>query len=276
VASHTKSAMHSAIWGEASPMQLQTFSAHKKTRQLTKGVRSISHKHSIREDIMEKSRENINENEPAINEAPERAENEKIGAQEEESKENMTDFSLANVQETLNTFEEKVASHFLELMEAFERKIALDRFKEEQIRQLHNELQSYKADLLAKAMRPLVTGMIRLHEDMGKMVEFYQKSDEQRLEREGVLKNLEGCCEDLITVLDQNGIIAYKESGDEFNPRRQRILRRVPTSDPERVGQVAESLRFGFEQGDMMIQKEAVAVYVFAEDAPSSTPSSES
>ncbi len=237
---------------------------------------------------MEKSCEKLNKQESIMDDAPASEEEDNTSIQEQESEDKTPDSCeeasevpissppSVNIEEILDRFEETVASHCSELLKAFERKLALDSFKEEQIRELHNELQSYKADLLAKAIRPLVMGMIRLHEDMGKMVEFFQKSDEDKLERERVLRNFEGLREDIVEVLNQNGIIAYRESGEEFNLRRQRVLRKVPTSDPSLVGRVAEPLRYGFEQGDMIIQKEAVAVYVLAEETPPEASSGKS
>jgi hypothetical protein len=52
------------------------------------------------------------------------------------------------------------------LTEVFERKLAFDGFKEKQIDRLHEELQSYKGDLLRKATRPLLSALIKLHGDV--------------------------------------------------------------------------------------------------------------
>jgi molecular chaperone GrpE (heat shock protein) len=216
---------------------------------------------------MEESRKQLNVSGCPENDAPKLEERKLECAQQQFSEKGIMSRSFTvEMSEILDAFEKMLSLHFSKLLNVFEDKIALDHFKEEQVRQLHNELQSYKTNLLAKAMRPLVIGMIRLHEDMGKMVDFFQTSDKDKLEHDHVLRSFERLQEDILNVLDQNGIIPYRELSREFNPVRQRVLRKVPTSDSILVGRIAESLRYGFEQGDMVIQKEGVAVYMLAEE----------
>ena len=242
---------------------------------------------------MEKSCEKPEEQEPKLENSSEEEgieEEESTEVQEQETKDETPDSGevgteepvltqpSGNIDEIVHRFEEAVGARCSEILEAFQEKLAYDRFKEEQVRQLHSELQSYKSDLVAKAMRPLVAGMIRLHEDMGRMVDFFQESEDDKLERERVLKNFAGLREDIIEVLDQSGIVAYNDSGpgQEFNPRRQRLLKKVPASDPDLVGKVVESLRYGFDHGDTNVQKEAVSVYAQAEQEPPEPVSKES
>ena len=76
-------------------------------------------------------------------------------------------------------------------------------------------------------------------------------------------------------MLGQNGVAAYRDPGVAFDPRRQKVLRKVTTDDEELAGTVAESVRPGFEQGAEILEKERVATYEF-EPPPPATPSTAS
>jgi molecular chaperone GrpE len=150
------------------------------------------------------------------------------------------------------------------IMVAFNDKIAYDKFKDEQVRRLHDELQSYKSDLLTRAIQPFVMGMIMIHEDIGKALESIHALGADDHEFGKIIRFVEAFREDIETLLIQNGINTYREESNIFNGKRQRVLRKVPTPDPESVGRIVQSLRPGFERNDSIIQKEAVAVYVAA------------
>lgn len=150
------------------------------------------------------------------------------------------------------------------LLRAIEDRLALDRFRETQIDKLHMELQTYKADLVSKAIQPVLKSLIRLHDDMGKVLEALEKEEPAQLTPERALHLLDGFREDVELALHHNGVIAFRTEDDTFDPRRQRVLRTVQTDDPDTVGRLAARLRPGFEQGETVLEKERVAVYVIA------------
>ncbi len=161
------------------------------------------------------------------------------------------------------------------ILESFEGKLAYDASKQLQIDRLHEELQQHRTDLAARAARPLVHGTIRLHDDIGKLLSALRGKPAGELSEEKFFTLLEGLQGDVEIVLRQNGVAAYREPGGPFDPRRQRMLRKVTTNDEELAGTVAESVRPGFEQGAEIIEKERVATYEF-EPPPSGTPSTAS
>ena len=175
---------------------------------------------------------------------------------------NQNDVDFSQVLLTVQGLEEKLASGFSQVLNAFEQKIAFDATKQQQIDRLHAELQTYRTDLIAKTNRPLVNGLIRLHDDIGRLIEGQKSKPIEQLEPEQLLKAIGGIQEDVEILLDQNGVSAFREPVETFEPRRQRTIKNVPTTDDERVGQIVERLRPGFEQGDEIIQKERVSVYV--------------
>jgi molecular chaperone GrpE len=169
--------------------------------------------------------------------------------------------------ETLNNnvvqqFEQKLESGISKVLNAFEQKIAFDASKQQQIDRLHAELQEYRTDLIAKTNRPLVNGLIRLHDDIGKLIENLKSKSTEQVEPDKLFHTIGGIQEDVEILLDQNGVVAFTESSDTFEPRRQRALKNVLTIEEEKVGKVAERVRPGFEQGDEIIKKELVRVFV--------------
>jgi molecular chaperone GrpE len=162
----------------------------------------------------------------------------------------------------LERLEISLAEGLAVLLEEFRGRLALDRFKEDQIARLHGELQTYKSDLVNKTARQLLQGLIRLHDDLGKMASALRQKPPEELTPERFFQQFAGFQDDIELLLGQHGVESFTSPGEAFDPRRQTAARTVPTDDPGRVGQVAERLRPGFEQGEALLQKERVAVYV--------------
>lgn len=170
-----------------------------------------------------------------------------------------------------------VAAGFAEVLAELRDRHAHDRFKESQIDQLHRELQGYKNDATSRPVRELLLGVIRLHDDLGKTrAALWQKPPEE-LTPELFFRQLDELRDDLELLLGQHGVEPFEAPGDGFDPHRQTALRTVPATDSGQVGRLAERLRPGFEQGDRLLQKERVAVYVTSNsEAPKSAPASPS
>jgi len=162
----------------------------------------------------------------------------------------------------LERLEATVQTGFAGVLRAFEDKLAYDEAKERQINRLHEELQEYKSDLIAKTKQPLIQGLVRLHDDLGRVVESLRKRPAEELTPERFFRSFAGFEDDVELLLAQHGVEPYEMSGEAFEPNRQTALRTEPTEDPTRAGTIAARLRPGFEQGDTILQKERVAVYV--------------
>lgn len=154
------------------------------------------------------------------------------------------------------------------ILAAFEAKLAYDATKQAQIDRLHEELLQHRSDLIARTARPLVHGMIKLHDDMGKLLAALRTKSADELTPERFFSLLGGLQEDVEILLSQNGVAAYREPSSPFDPRRQRVLKKVSTSEESLAGTVAESLRPGFERGAEILEKERVATYVFVHSLP--------
>jgi len=150
----------------------------------------------------------------------------------------------------------------------FERKLAYDATKQQQVDRLHEELMQHRSGLVARTSRPLVNGVIRLHDDIGKLIQSLRGKSVEALPAEKVFTLLQEIQDDIEIILGQNGTSAYREQGSVFNPRRQRVVRRVATPDPALDGKVADRLGPGFESGHELIEKERITLYLLEVHPP--------
>jgi molecular chaperone GrpE len=171
----------------------------------------------------------------------------------------------------IERLETSVAVGFAGVLQEFRDKLALDRFKEEQITRLHEELQDYRNDLISRTARQILQGLIRLHDSLGKVSASLRQKPAEELTPERFFQQLEGFQDDVELLLGQHEVEKFEASGEEFDPRRQTVVRTVPTDDSTQAGRVAERVRSGFQQGEALLQKERVAVYTAANGANSKT-----
>ncbi len=123
---------------------------------------------------------------------------------------------------------------------------------------LHAELQEYKQDLVQSLLRPVFVDLIQLHDDIGKMVEAQPEDAEASQPTRSMLISVQQGIED---ILYRNGVEPFTTETDAFDPRRQRAVATVPTSDPNLAKTIATRLRKGFLAGEKIIRPELVKVY---------------
>lgn len=164
----------------------------------------------------------------------------------------------------IERLEAAVATGFADLRQELHDRLALDRFKEEQITKLHDELQAYRNDLVNRASRQILQGVIRLHDGLGKVVTAMRQKPAEELTPERFFQQLDGFRDDIELLLDQHEVKPFEVSGEELDPRRQTAVSRIPTEDASLIGRIAARLRPGFEHGETLLQKERVAVYAVA------------
>lgn len=157
--------------------------------------------------------------------------------------------------------ESSITSCLAELLRELREKMALDRFREEQIDRLHAELQIFRNDLVAKTARQLIQGLVRLHDDLARSAAALREKPREEFTPELLFKQLADFQDDVELLLGQHGVERFEGVGEVFDPRRQTAARTVATDDPGKVGRIAERVRPGFAQGEALLQKERVAVF---------------
>lgn len=164
--------------------------------------------------------------------------------------------------------EPDLARQAVQVLEVMHQKLEADRFREELVARLQDELEAHRQGQAERLLLPLVTGVIRLHADVGRMLEALRHEPAEKLTPDRFFKWIEDFRGDLELVLDHGGITLYTEPGPAYNPHRQVAQRTVPTDNGAIAGQVAERLRPGFEHNGRIVEKERVSVYVTAPAPP--------
>jgi molecular chaperone GrpE len=149
------------------------------------------------------------------------------------------------------------------LQNEFLSKLKNDAFKDKLIDSLHQELQSFKTDLIKKHVQSMVVDVIKIIDDIRKLSEHYQSIKPEDLEPAKLLQILDRIPGDLEDIFFYQGVKPFTCSGNDFDASRQRVLKRVITSDASLENKVAESLKPGYEWGDKVIRPEIVAVYIY-------------
>jgi molecular chaperone GrpE len=142
-------------------------------------------------------------------------------------------------------------------------KLKNDAHKDKLIDLLHQELQAYKSDLVKKHVQSMVVDVIKIIDDIRKLSEHYEAMNQEEIECNKLLHLLKRIPDDLEDIFLYQGVKPYTCGGIEFDASRQRILKRVDTSDASLDNKVAKSLKPGYEWGEKVIRPEIVAVYLY-------------
>lgn len=127
---------------------------------------------------------------------------------------------------------------------------------------MHKELQKYKEDLYAQLVRPILLDVIEVRDSIMRIAEAYLSKPEG--EQNIPNKTFSDYAFDLQDILEKNSVEIYRsKSGDTFTPIKQRIIKKVATSDVALHGKIAESLSCGYSYNGRTISPEKVNVYYF-------------
>lgn len=159
---------------------------------------------------------------------------------------------------------ERISATLEQLHGNFLTRAAQDTFRERQIDRLHAEVQDHRADLLGQLERPVLLGLIRLHDDLGRTVEALRRRDPETLTVATVFAAFEGFQEDIELLLGEHQVERYETPDPRFDPKRQTAVRTVLATLLEEAGGIAGRVRPGFVRGDFILQKERVAVFAAA------------
>lgn len=149
-----------------------------------------------------------------------------------------------------------IASLIGGLQKKFDEKIAVDEHKNGLFDKLYKERDEYKNDLYGKLLKPFITGCIEIINDLRMYV---SKMDTYDVERS--LNYLKSLPDDIVELLENNGVELYSEESDAFNPRMQRAKKIVPTEDASLNNTIAERLEKGYSWNGVVLRPEMVAVY---------------
>lgn len=148
------------------------------------------------------------------------------------------------------------------LLNKFDSKIAEDEHKARLFDKMYNELQSYKTDLYAKILKPFILSTITLLDDTNTFIGKLGENESALAE-----KYLRTMPDDLIDILESNGVVLYEDDVDKFNPRNQRVVKQVATDNPNLDNFIVKRVRKGYRWNGVNLKPELVWIYKFKQDA---------
>ncbi len=169
----------------------------------------------------------------------------------------MTEQNNTEILETQTKILEEITS----LKKEFQSKIKYDEQKEKTITKLHDELQIYKRDLYKKLLLPMINDVIQFTNRAEKDFEFLKDATAEKL-----FERMYDFLDDLRDVLYRQGVEAYKLDGDDFDPKKQKIIKTIETDKKELDKKVAEHKTFGYEWEGKIIKHEGVNLFVYKEN----------
>jgi molecular chaperone GrpE len=175
-----------------------------------------------------------------------------------ESRDEAPPVDTARVVESVRGLGDALGRKLDQLQTVFDREIRAEATREKVVDRLHAELQEYKQDLLLRTLRPMFVDLIQLHDDIGKMVAAQCEPDGEVAR---LLEMMRGFQQGIEDILYRQGVEPFSIDEEAFDPRRQRAVATVETSDPAQTKLVAGRLRKGFQAGERVIRPEIVSVY---------------
>ena len=146
-----------------------------------------------------------------------------------------------------------------------QKKLAYDKFKEEQISRLHDEMQEYKRGLADSLMMPLIKQLIRYLDQIPRHVEALQKKSADELGPDRLTKELNGVRDDLEMILENVGVTVFTADCSKIDRKLQLARLTVNTDNQEQHGAVIESLLPGYQFNGKIVEQERVKVSVYRE-----------
>lgn len=147
-----------------------------------------------------------------------------------------------------------------QLRQDFDTKVKYDDSKERLITNLHKELQFYREGLHFRVLKPLFIDLISLYNDMDTLIHSLQQELTADTPHVRHLALFQSTIEE---ILHRNGADLFRNEQETFVPSKQRALRTVATSDPEKDKWIARRVRPGFEYEGKLLQPELVEIYKY-------------
>ena len=164
---------------------------------------------------------------------------------------------------------ESLGLQISELQREFEGKLKYDAHKDEIIDRLHSELQEYKQDIIKKYVLSIVMDVVKVADDIRKWLAYFRSLEVSQRDPRKLFRYLEAIPSDLEDVFYWHGVKPFSHQEGDFDPSRQRAIKKIPTADPALDKSVAHSIRPGYEWETKVIRQEMVAVYVYQEEQES-------
>lgn len=172
------------------------------------------------------------------------------------------DGNLEEQVEALAEMQRYIVERIDSLGDLFNARIMHTDHEEKIVDQMHKELQKYKEDIYAQLVRPILLDIIEIRDSIMRIAATYLSKPEG--EQSIPNKTFSDYAYDLQDILEKNSVEIYRSNtGDVFTPIKQRVVKKVATSDENLHGKVAESFSSGYSYNGRVISAEKISVYYY-------------
>ncbi len=137
--------------------------------------------------------------------------------------------------------QKKILESVESLHSLFNARIMHTNYEEKIVDQMHKELQKYKEDMYSQLVRPILLDVIEVRDSIMRMAATYlaKPEGEQNIPN----KIFSDYAYDLQDILEKNSVEIYRSKlGDDFTPIKQRIVKKVVTTDESLHGNIIVQL----------------------------------
>jgi len=189
-------------------------------------------------------------------------ETEVVNEEKSLAEEQRHDKILEQYQEMNNQYK-KLEKQLTNLHNDFQVKLQYDQHKEKIIDNLHRELQAYRNDILKKLIQPIIMNIIQMIDDYNKLKKHYEQLNPEELEPLKLLNIISDIPEELNEILYRQNVEPYHTDQGKFDPKKQRVSKKIQTTDSSLDKIVSKKMRPGYIWEDKIMRPEMVEVYVY-------------
>ncbi|MDR1167109.1 MAG: hypothetical protein LBO66_14805 [Deltaproteobacteria bacterium] len=188
------------------------------------------------------------------------------------------EFDIKEIDEKIAQLSDSLKDAFKENSDALEKKLlgaleslalklSVEGKKQEKIDALHAKLIDLEERILSQPLKPMLNGLIKLHDDYGKIQALYE-NEKEKITAELFLRTIVELQEDIEMLLATQDVRVYRESAKLFDPKRQTIVKIIASQDEADSGTISRSVRPGFENDSGVFAKERVEVFEYKPPLP--------
>lgn len=161
-----------------------------------------------------------------------------------EEKKQESDNSLTEIKKDIN--------NILAIMEE-------DKEKDIIINRLHNEVQNFRNNLIAKQSDAILMDIIHLIDRNNKIINDFKGSEMPG--KDEIIIQIQGMSYDLEDILYRNNVENFVVEDEEIDIQRQTIVKTIDTNNKDLVGKKYSSVLPGYHRDGIVFRKERVCAY---------------
>lgn len=140
------------------------------------------------------------------------------------------------------------------LAKNYDEKIKYDEGKQTTINRQYSELQSIREGIPYTYLKSIIKDIILTMTDLRRMTRSFKSKIEkgEELSLDHVIDTYASYEDDLLDILEKNGVTAYSYESEVYEPRKQKVIKIIDTDDEKMNKVIAERLMDGFIKTEYM------------------------